>query len=46
MELTLKYYNAYLIIAPSSPKEMYWDDLQAVVDEQFENASNIYTIQK
>ena len=25
---------------------MYWDDLQAMVDDQFENASNIYTIQK
>jgi hypothetical protein len=44
--MTLKYYNSYLPIAPSSPKQIYWDDLQAVIDDQFENASDYLTIQK
>jgi len=42
--MVLKYYSAYLPIAPSSAQQIYLDDFQAVVNEQFDNAPNILTV--
>ena len=44
--MTLKYYSTYLKIAPSSPQNKYKDELQQLINNQFDNASDIYTIQE
>jgi hypothetical protein len=40
-----EFYNAWRTVAPTSPKQKYREDLQALVDEQFDNASDLLTIQ-
>jgi hypothetical protein len=44
--MAYKFYNAYLNVAPSSPQQNYKDDLQAMIDDQFDNASDTYIIQE
>lgn len=44
--IVLKFYEAWRKVSPSSPKQSYIDDLQELINQQFENASNIYTIKK
>lgn len=39
-------YNAYLSIAPSTSKSYYQEQLQELIDYQFDNASDYYTVQK
>jgi hypothetical protein len=40
------FYNAYLTIAPANQLQRYKEDLQALIDNQFANASDTYTIQE
>jgi hypothetical protein len=37
--MTLKFYDAYISVAPSTPQQAYKDDLQAIMNDQFENSS-------
>lgn len=39
-------YNAYLLVAASTPSEYWRDGLQEFVNVEFNNASDIFTIQK
>jgi hypothetical protein len=43
--MSLPFYNAWRTIS-STPSEYWKDSLQALIDDQFDNASNVYTIQK
>src|SRR5574344_731365 len=38
----LKYYNAYSAIRTSNPKESYFNDYNAIVQQSFSNTSNIF----
>lgn len=43
--MEVKYYDSYLSIA-TSPSQTYKDDLQALVNSQFDNGSDYYTIEE
>ena len=44
--MALPFYTAWKTVSPTSPSNYWKESLQALIDEQFENAPNIYTIQK
>lgn len=44
--MTLKYYSSYLNSLPSSTQQSFLNDLQQTINEQFQIASDVYTIQE
>ncbi len=44
--MALKYYDAYKNNLAMSPSESYKDNLQAMIDSQFENSSSLYNIEE
>lgn len=44
--MVLPFYNSFKKTVSATPSDHWKESLQALVDEQFENASSIYTIQK
>jgi hypothetical protein len=44
--LSYEFYNEWRTVSSASPSHQYREDLQATINEQFENASDIYTIEE